>query len=38
MVYLSDSKVQLIAEKLILEGLEIYLGIRSGSPLTKCIK
>lgn len=37
MAHLSDSKAQMIAEKLILEGLETYLGIQSSSLQTKRI-
>jgi hypothetical protein len=37
MAHLSDSKAQMIAEKLIIEGLETYLGISSGSLQTKRI-
>lgn len=35
MAHLSDSNAQMIAEKLILKGLESYLGIPSGSLQTK---
>ena len=37
MAHLSDSKAQMIAEKLILEGLEAYIGIPCGSLQTKRI-
>lgn len=37
MTHLSNSKAQMIAEKLILEGLETYLGIPSGTLQTKRI-